>query len=123
MSIQDRQSFIEPDYPSLSIVRQAQLVGVSRSGLYYEPTIDEEDIRIMNVLDEIYTTYPFYGSRRMVVELARVHGIHVCRDHVRRLMAEMGLEAIYPKKNKGSEPDVTHKKYPYLLKKLTHHSP
>lgn len=118
MSIQDRQSLIQPDHPSLSIVRQTQLVGVSRSGLYYQPTVDEEDIRVMNALDEIFTACPFYGSRRMKVELGRTHEIHICRDHVRRLMAEMGLEAIYPKKQKGSDPNDAHKKYPYLLKNL-----
>jgi putative transposase len=107
----------------LSIGRQAELVGVSRSGLYYEPLVNDEDIRIMNALDEIYTACPFYGSRRMVVELVGVHGIHVCRDRVRRLMRELGLEAIYPKKPRGSEPNQQHKKYPYLLKNLPIISP
>ena len=114
---------IRIDHPSLSIGRQAELVGVSRSSLYYEPTVNEEDVRIMNLLDEIYTACPFYGSRRMVVELGRTHEIHVCRDHVRRLMRELGLEAIYPKKQRGSEPNDTHKKYPYLLKNLPIISP
>jgi putative transposase len=73
----------------------------------------------MNLLDEIFTACPFYGSRRMVVELERSYEIHVCRDHVRRLMREMGLEAIYPKKSRGSEPNQLHKKYPYLLTNLS----
>lgn len=77
----------------------------------------------MNALDEIYTACPFYGSRRMIVELERTHEIHAGRDRVRRLMAEMGLEAIYPKKNRGSEPNAAHKKYPYLLKNLPIISP
>ena len=118
MSLPDRRSCIQAGHPSLSIGRQAQLLGLSRSGLYYTPRVSEEDIRIMNTLDEIYTACPFYGSRRMVVELARTHEIHICRDHVRRLMAEMGLEAIYPKKQRGSEPNQLHKKYPYLLNDL-----
>lgn len=106
------------DHPSLSVARQSQLVGVSRSGLYYQPMVNEEDILTMNALDEIFTACPFYGSRRMKVELGRSYEIYICRDHVRHLMAEMGLEAIYPKKHRGSEADDTHKKYPYLLKNL-----
>ncbi|MCR4285920.1 MAG: IS3 family transposase [Candidatus Berkelbacteria bacterium] len=106
------------DHPSLSIVRQTQLVGVSKSGLYYEPVVSAQDVLVMNALDEIYTACPFYGSRRMKVELERTQKIYICRDHVRRLMAEMGLEAIYPKKRTGSEPNQLHKKYPYLLKNL-----
>jgi len=77
----------------------------------------------MHTLDEIYTARPFYGSRRMVVELERTHAIHAGRDHVRRLMQEMGLAAIYPKKNRGSEPNKQHQKYPYLLTNLTLTSP
>ena len=102
----------------MAIGRQAQLVGVSRSGLYYEPLVSEDDVLIMNALDEIYTACPFYGSRRMAVELGRNYDIHVCRDHVRRLMRRLGLEAIYPKKRRGSEPNDAHKKYPYLLNDL-----
>jgi putative transposase len=98
--------------------RQAELLGVSRSSLYYEPIVSEEDVLIMNALDEIYTACPFYGSRKMVVELAQTRKIHACRDHVRRLMHELGLEAIYPKKHRGSEPNQAHKKYPYLLNDL-----
>ena len=107
----------------MTIGRQAELIGVSRSGLYYTPSVSESDVRIMNALDTIYTACPFYGSRRMVVELERTHEIHICRDHARRLMRELGLEAIYPKKQGGSEPNPQHKKYPYLLKNLSIISP
>lgn len=73
----------------------------------------------MHVLDEIYTQYPFYGSRRMQYELASQHGIRICREHVQRLLRRMGLSAIYPKKNHSlSDPDTQHKTYPYLLKNI-----
>ena len=77
----------------------------------------------MNAIDEIYTAHPFYGSRRLAVELGRTYQLSACRDHVRRLMRQMGLEAIYPKKNRGSEPNIAHTKYPYLLTNLTLTSP
>lgn len=77
----------------------------------------------MHAIDEIFTACPFYGSRRMVVELARANAMHVCRDHVRRLMRAMGLATVYPKKHRGSEPNEAHAKYPYLLKNFTITSP
>jgi len=107
----------------LSIGRQCELAGISRSGLYYEPQISEVDIKTMNAIDQIYTASPFYGSRRMVVELKRSHEIFICRDRVRRLMNKLGLEAIYPHKQRGSQPNEAHKKYPYLLKNLNITSP
>lgn len=73
----------------------------------------------MQALDEIYTQYPFYGSRRMKYELANQHGIRICREHVQRLLRLMGLSAIYPKKKHGlSNPDKQHKTYPYLLNNI-----
>ena len=76
----------------------------------------------MNLIDKIYTRYPFYGSRRMNQELKQNHQINIGRKHTRTLMKNMGLEAIYPRKNKGlSNSNKQHKIYPYLLKnyKLT----
>lgn len=73
----------------------------------------------MRSIDEIYTDLPFYGSRRMRFELRGQHGIFACRDHIRRLMRLMGIEAIYPKNRpKTSLGEVSHTKYPYLLKGL-----
>ncbi|MCQ2284151.1 MAG: IS3 family transposase [Bacteroidales bacterium] len=70
----------------------------------------------MRIVDEIYLESPFYGSRRMVVELGR-RGYDVGRKLVRRLMRLMGIEALYPHpKTTVSAPE--HKKYPYLLRNL-----
>ena len=69
----------------------------------------------MDLIDEMYTKWPFYGSRRIKRALED-SDIHICRDHVRRLMGEMGIEAIYPKKRiNTSMSDAAHQKYPYLL--------
>lgn len=116
----DRKQMIERDTDDLSLTRQAKLLDISRSNLYYQPVIDQQDITAMNALDAIYTDRPFYGSRRMQYELnARFH-ITMCREHVQRLMRLMGLEAIYPKRYKGlSDPNDQHKKYPYLLTNIT----
>ncbi|TSD07203.1 MAG: putative transposase [Parcubacteria group bacterium Greene0714_4] len=69
------------------------------------------------MVDAIYTDYPFYGSRRMRLELSDRYRVTLGREHVQRLMREMGIEAIYPKP-KTSTAHPEHKKYPYLLKNL-----
>lgn len=103
----------------ITIVRQAELLDISRSSIYYEPKINEEDILIMNAIDEIYTESPFYGHRRILPELRDVYGFDIGKKRTIRLMKEMGLEAVYPKKKLNlSDPDESHKKFPYLLKGL-----
>ena len=70
----------------------------------------------MRAIDEIFTAYPFYGSRRIRYELAHTHDVVINRKHIQRLMRLMGLEAIYPKKGRNTSiANVTHKTYPYLL--------
>ena len=57
---------IEFDHAKISVRRQCALLGISRSGLYYEPGgPNEEDLLLMRLLDEQYTRTPFYGVRRM----------------------------------------------------------
>lgn len=78
----------------------------------------------MNLIDEIYTEFPYYGSRRIKYELRKSHKIIANRKHIQRLMREMGIEAIYPKKKYNlSNPDNLHKKYPYLLRNFTINRP
>ena len=109
---------IDRDHPSLSISRQCELLGLSRSGYYYRPQdISERDLAIMRLIDEEYTRHPFLGSRRMR-DWLRDQQYPICRDHVRRLMRLMGIEAIYPKR-RLSLPDKEHRIYPYLLKDLS----
>ncbi len=120
MTHKERTAIIDPSHAAISIVRQTELLDVSRTSVYYRPKVHEQDIGIMHRIDEIYTKRPFYGSRRIQYELNAGYHINICRDHVRRLMRMMGLEAIYPKKYKGlSDPDGTHRKYPYLLNGIT----
>jgi putative transposase len=106
---------IEPGHPALSVRRQCELLGLSRSSLYYEPGGEAaEDLRLMRRIDEQYTARPFYGSRRMTVWLNE-QGEEVNRKRVQRLMRVMGLEAIYPKP-RLSLAGKGHRIYPYLLR-------
>ena len=98
--------------------RQCELLGVNRSGLYYEPVGEsQENLLLMRLLDEQYTRTPFYGSRRMMEWLA-AEGHEVNRKRVSRLMQLLGIEAVYPKP-KLSQPWEGHRIYPYLLRGIT----
>ena len=100
----------------ISIRRQCELLGLNRSGLYYQPLSEgEENLRLMRLLDEQYTRTPFYGSRKMVAWLEETQGIEVNRKRVSRLMGLIGVEAVYPKP-RLSRPGEGHKIYPYLLR-------
>lgn len=109
---------IERNHPEINLSRQAELLGISRSGIYYQPVVNRQEIGIKNTIDKIYTDYPFYGSRKIKKELEN-HQIKISRGYVQNLMRAMGLEAICPKKKLGlSKGSKFHKKYPYLLRNL-----
>jgi len=111
LAIEDKSDF--------SLSRKAELLGIARSTLYYEPKVNEEDILIMNVIDKIYTQAPFYGHRKIKPELKEEYGIDIGKKRIIRLMKELGLTAIYPRKKLNlSEPDKYHKKFPYFLSNL-----
>ena len=101
---------------TIPLARQTQLLGISRTSLYYRPTVSERDLKNMEAIDRIYTDHPYYGSRRMRLALRDKYQLSIGRAHLRTLMRTMGLVAIYPKhRTTGSEPNTAHKKYPYLL--------
>lgn len=105
---------IERDHPSISLARQAELLGMARSSIYYVPHRSPKDIRLTRLIDEIYLEFPCYGVRRMRAALAR-HGEEVGKDRVRSLMREMGLVALGPQPT-TSRAHPEHKIYPYLLR-------
>ena len=121
MSVDEKRGLIESDNKGLSVRKQCEIVGLNRSNLYYEPgAATDETVRFMHRVDEIFTEYPFYGSRR-IQETLGYEGICVGRERVQRCMRQMGLRAIYPKGNL-SKRHPGHKIYPYLLRdrKITH---
>ena len=101
----------------LPIVRQCEILRLSRSTAYYapEPT-SPSDLALMRRIDELHLEHPFAGSR-MLRDLLRLEGQQVGRKHVRTLMKKMGVEAIYRKPNLSKRHDA-HLIYPYLLRDL-----
>jgi putative transposase len=104
---------------NLSIVKQAELLGISRSGYYYQPvSVNPLNLAVMNKIDEIYTKKPYYGSRRMAKEVGGLLGLPVNRKRVQKLMNLMGIEAIYPKPNLSRNAKA-HPVFPYLLRGIS----
>ena len=118
MSRSDRLALVERGEAELSLKKQAELLSISRSSLYYQPLPPPaEEIRLKHRIDELYTDYPFYGSRRIRAMLKR-EGWHINRKRVQRCMREMGLVAVFPGPNL-SKPAPGHQIYPYLLRHVT----
>lgn len=103
---------------ALPIKAQAELLGLNRSGLYYHPVPPSpEELALKRRIDEIYTAYPFYGSRRITAHLRR-EGLQVNRKAVQRHMQEMGIAGITPGPNL-SRHNRQHQVFPYLLRGLS----
>jgi putative transposase len=101
----------------VAVTRQAELLDLSRSSVYYQPRpISERDLQLMRRIDELHLEAPFYGSRKLAKQLQR-EGHDVGRRHVRTLMQRMGIEAIY-RKPRTSIAARGAQLYPYLLSGL-----
>lgn len=108
---------IDKNHSLISLKRQAELLGLSRASLYYQPKAeDPETLKVLRRIDEIFTKCPFYGSRKIKAQLKR-EGFKVNRKRVKRLMGILGIEAIYPKPNLSLN-GKAHLVFPYLLKGL-----
>lgn len=98
----------------LPVARQADLLDISRSNVYYLPQgPSAADLALMRRIDELHLNYPFAGAR-MLRDMLRLEGVEVGRAHVATLMRKMGITAIYRKRN-TSKPHPKHPIYPYLL--------
>jgi putative transposase len=102
---------------NLPLARQAELLRLSRSTLYYEPRpVPAADLAIMRRIDALHLDYPFAGSR-MLRDLLRGEGVEIGREHVATMMRRMGIEALY-RRPSTSKSAPGHKIYPYLLRGL-----
>ncbi|MFZ0030881.1 MAG: IS3 family transposase [Candidatus Cybelea sp.] len=112
----ERKAMIDRSH-ALPLSYQAELLNLSRGGLYYKPVpISDTDLELMREMDRLHTEYPFAGAR-MLRDFLKRRGYQIGRRHVGRLMGLMGIEALYRKK-KGTKTNPEHPVYPYLLKNL-----
>jgi putative transposase len=98
----------------MPIIKQCQLLGLSRASVYYRPVpVGEEELALMRRLDELHLCYPFFGARKLTAMLKR-EGIAVGRKRVRRLMRLMDICALY-RRPRTTVPVEGHRVCPYLL--------
>lgn len=117
MSVSDGRAMLDRGDKELSIRRQCVLVGVARSGVYRpRKPANDNDAPLLRRIDELFTAWPFLGSRRLTAML-RAEGCPVNRKRVQRLMRQVGIAALGPKPN-TSKPAPGHKICPYLLQGL-----
>jgi putative transposase len=118
MSLERRRQMIELEHPQLSVVRQCQLVSISRSGFYHAPAGETAlNLELMRLIDAQFLEMPWYGSRQMARHLRR-EGYTVGRKRIRRLMTKMSLAPIY-QRPRTTVPNPEHRIFPYLLRDLT----
>jgi putative transposase len=117
MSVPDRRALLDRDHADLSLRRQCRLLGLARSGVYRRPrAANDNDLGLMRRIDELFTQFPFLGSRRLALMLSE-QGLPINRKRMQRLMRQMGIAALGPKP-RTTKPAPGHKVFPYLLRGL-----
>jgi putative transposase len=118
MSAPDRRAKLDRNHPYLSIRRQCAMLGIARSGVYRPArAANDNELALLRRIDELFTRWPFLGSRRMTAML-RAEGQAINRKRVQRLMRRMGIAALGPKP-RTTKPAPGHAIYPYLLRDVT----
>lgn len=120
LDLSNKKDLVDSKLSNISLTRQCQLIDLNRSTLYYEAKpIDEYDVKVMKRLDEIYTDISStYGYRFMHKQLLQ-DGFTIGVNKVNRLMNQMGIQAIFPRKRRlTSIKNQQHKIYPYLLRDM-----
>lgn len=118
MPLSERRSLVI-SRPELSIRKQCRILGIHRSGLYYENRGESaENLELMRLMDEHYYDHPYKGAPRMHTWLTKDKGLKVSRNRVDRLYYKvMGLRAIAPGPH-TSKRCKDHAVFPYLLRDL-----
>ena len=103
---------------SLPLTRQAEMLDLSRSSLYYEAKgPSQTEVDLMSEIDRLHMEYPFAGAR-MLRDMLMRRGYRVGRRHVARLMRVMGIQALYRERS-TTKRHLGHAVFPYLLRNLT----
>ena len=112
----ERRNWVEREHPLLSISQQCDILDLNRSSIYYTPRIkvySDEQLALLRLVDEIYTKYPFFGTRQMSDYISLHH--HLCKRYDTRWAYEhLSLHSLAPGPH-TSKPHPEHKVYPYLL--------
>jgi putative transposase len=117
-SRQERFRLIDFEDRSIPLTVQTNLLSLNRTSMYYKPVPPSaREIEVKHAIDRIYTENPYFGSRTLTTVLNR-EGHKISRATVINYMHEMGICAIFPKRNLSAR-NPEHKVYPYLLRNIT----
>lgn len=115
----DRRSWVEANHPLLSVRAQCEILDLNRSSIYYvkaPKVLTGEQLALLRLVDEIYTQYPFFGTRQMS-EYISLHHYQCKRHEARWAYEQLGLHSLAPGPH-TSKPYPEHKIYPYLLQNV-----
>lgn len=107
---------VVPAYKDLSVRSQCEILGINRSGLYYESVSRPDESILANEIHDLWIEWPQYGYRKITAALRR-NGHDINAKKVLRMMQDMNIQALYPRP-KTSVNNSAHKIYPYLLRDL-----
>ncbi len=124
LDFKTKSTLIKSEPGSISIQKKCALLDFNRSSYYYQPRkILQNKMSILREIDNIYTEIPFYGYRKVYLELI-ANGFKAGVNQVAKYMKELGLKVIYPTKAiKTTLANMAHKKYPYLLRDMDINKP
>jgi putative transposase len=118
MSATERRQLVVKSHPGLSLRKQCEILGLSRSMSYYKPrgegVLNEQ---LMKYIDRQFLLHPYYGVERMTAYLNMDLGYRVNEKRIRRLYRIMSLKTIYAKP-KTTTRDPEKYIYPYLRRSL-----
>ena len=101
----------------ISLRKQAELLQLCRSNLYYKSVINKES-EVANLINEVYLASDCrYGYRKITAEL-RSHATIINHKKVLKIMQDMRIKGLYPMKKYHLSKKTEHKIYPYLLADL-----
>ena len=88
-----KKAMIDHELKTLSVVQQCELINLSRSSLYYTPTISENKLAIKEEIKSIFEEIPIYGAKKVHCQLLE-NGFNVSLNTVEAYRKELGLRAI-----------------------------
>jgi len=117
--LSSKKAMIDYELKRLSIVKQCEILELSRSALYYVNTINEKKEAIKEEIKAIFEEIPIYGAKKVHCQLLE-NGYSVSLNTVQRYRKELGLRAILAVREPLclTQSNIAHPKYSYKLRGL-----
>jgi len=111
----NKKELVGSEQKNISITRQTELLGITRSSLYYSPVINEKEIAIKNRIQAIHSEIPIYGYLKVHQQLLE-DGFDISPNTVQKYRKEMGLKAILAVKMSSRAKAIENPIHSYKLK-------